>query len=159
MHKEAIISKDGLYRYALVRIWDRRRPRMTFIGLNPSIADDKIDTPTMRRCIAFARRENMGGINVVNLYAFRTPSPKRLFEAEDPIGPNNAYWIHAAFQHNALGFVVAMWGTQAPQDRVSFVKGVSRQYKTPIWALGVTKTGAPRHPLYTASDQALERWY
>lgn len=159
MHKEAIISKDQLYRYALVRSWDKRRPRMTFIGLNPSIADDVVDTPTMRRCIAFAKREGMGGIHVVNLYAYRTSNPKELPAADEAVGPSNYFWLRAAFQHNGQGKVVAMWGTKGDYDMIDYVRKLSEEYKVPIFSFGRTKSGAPRHPLYTPSDQALERWY
>lgn len=159
MHREAVISSDGLYRYALLRVWDNRKPRMTFIGLNPSIADDEIDTPTIKRCIMFAKRENMGGIHVVNLFAYRSPTPSVLKEVEDPIGPNNRFWLHAAFQHNNSGYIVGIWGTKADKEQINFIRKLAKQYGTPIYSLGHTKSGAPKHPLYTSIDQKLEIWY
>ena len=40
----AIISKDGLYRYSLERAWDKSKPTVLFVCLNPSVADDKLTT-------------------------------------------------------------------------------------------------------------------
>ncbi len=39
MQKDAIISKDCLYRYSLERTWDTSKERVLFIMLNPSTAD------------------------------------------------------------------------------------------------------------------------
>ncbi|MCL6601225.1 MAG: DUF1643 domain-containing protein, partial [Alicyclobacillus macrosporangiidus] len=44
MNKHAVI--DGPYRYSLVREWEEGRPRVLFIMLNPSTADDAEDDNT-----------------------------------------------------------------------------------------------------------------
>jgi hypothetical protein len=38
--KSAVISQDRLYRYSLTRVWDEKKRRVMFVGLNPSTADD-----------------------------------------------------------------------------------------------------------------------
>jgi hypothetical protein len=68
----------GDYRYKLTRVWDAALSTLTFVLLNPSTADAVQVDPTLRRCMAFARREGYGGLDVVNLYAFRTKDPKVL---------------------------------------------------------------------------------
>ncbi len=57
----AIFSECKKYRYLLWRIWDRSKPLVMFIGLNPSIADGETDDPTIRRCKAFVRSWGYGG--------------------------------------------------------------------------------------------------
>jgi hypothetical protein len=52
----ATISADGRYRYRLERWWDEHVPAVLFVMLNPSTADARDDDPTIRRCVAFARR-------------------------------------------------------------------------------------------------------
>lgn len=47
MQKEATISDDQIYRYKLSRTWDSTKPTILFIGLNPSIANETIDDPTI----------------------------------------------------------------------------------------------------------------
>ncbi len=44
----AIISDDKKYRYQLWRIWDDSKPKILWIMLNPSTADESIDDPTIR---------------------------------------------------------------------------------------------------------------
>ena len=51
----AVFDRGFRYRYALVRAWDARLPRVAFVMLNPSTADAERDDPTIRRCIGFAR--------------------------------------------------------------------------------------------------------
>jgi hypothetical protein len=51
---DARFSSDRIYRYALSRAWDCSRPRIMFIGLNPSTSDELEDDPTIRRCLAYA---------------------------------------------------------------------------------------------------------
>lgn len=57
--------------------------------LNPSTADDKIDDPTIRRCIGYAKKFGFGSMYVINLFAYRTPNKNILKEINDPIGPEN----------------------------------------------------------------------
>lgn len=42
MLKEALLSEDRKYHYILSRTWDEAKPAVLFIGLNPSMADEKI---------------------------------------------------------------------------------------------------------------------
>ena len=44
---DALFSKDRVYRYALWRIWDLKKPKVLFIGLNPSTADEIKNDPTI----------------------------------------------------------------------------------------------------------------
>ena len=85
--RSAVLSDDGKYRYQLDRKWGPGEVMLTFVMLNPSTADANEDDPTIRRCVNFAKRELFHGIRVLNLYAYRTPSPAQLWLADDPIGP------------------------------------------------------------------------
>ncbi len=149
LKKSATISADGVYRYTLSRVWDETLPNLNFIMLNPSTADADLDDPTIRRCIGFGQRDGYGGIQVVNLYAFRATKPSEMLAAIDPVGPDNdAAWL----QIN--GDVVAAWGANAKQDQVNRAIGVFQELK----CLGVTKDGHPRHPLYIRGDQPIIPW-
>ncbi|MCY7323132.1 MAG: DUF1643 domain-containing protein [Phormidesmis sp. CAN_BIN36] len=58
MEKGADISADGLYRYALWRIWEPTKPLVMFIGSNLSTADPTTDDHTISNiltCMAFSR--------------------------------------------------------------------------------------------------------
>lgn len=143
MLREAELSADHKYRYRLSRVW-LDGPRVTFIMLNPSTADDQIDDPTIRRCINFAKNWGYGGLNVVNLYALRATDPFELWKAEDPIGPENERYLAEAARSGEL--LVAAWGAHAKKERareVAMLPGFEK-----LTCLRVTKDGAPSHPLY-----------
>ena len=97
----AVVSDDGAYRYRLTRCWTSDLFRdgdgqMLVVGLNPSTADAVHDDPTVRRCIGFAHREGCAELVIVNLFALRSPTPRRLVYAADPVGPENDRHIEAA---------------------------------------------------------------
>ena len=117
MHKAAILSSCGTYRYTLDRDWDKG-PRALFIMLNPSTADDKVDDPTIRRCISFAKREGCGGLRVINLYSARTPSPKELAKMSHPHGPTEAHHVSSSITE-ATGPVICAWGADPMAKSVS----------------------------------------
>lgn len=156
--KSANISPCGLYRYRLSRTWDGRPP-LTFVMLNPSVADGDVDDPTIRRCMGFARRENAGGVIVINLHAFRATDPSRLRDAADPFGPDNADWCVRTFDETrGAGMpIVAAWGAAGGDYGAErpFLESAARR-RARLVCLGRTKSGAPRHPLYVRLDQPLE---
>lgn len=158
MMRQAVISECGRYRYGLRRQWFGVGPRALFIMLNPSTADAELDDPTIRRCIGFARRFGCSGVDVVNLYAWRATKPADLWTADDPVGPKNDEWLTRAFRAARLldAPVVAAWGAHARPGRVAEV--LSLPYADRLQALGVTKAGAPRHPLYLRADADLTPW-
>src|SRR4051812_37498054 len=89
---------EGAYRYLLWRTWDASRPCALWILLNPSLADAQTDDHTLRRCKAFSASWQFGGLEVVNLFAFRTPYPRDLHRATDPVGEDNDNHIAAAIK-------------------------------------------------------------
>jgi hypothetical protein len=147
MIRRAAFSRCGSYRYALWREWDETRPTVLFVALNPSTADHERDDPTIRRCIRFARDWEFGALVVANLFAFRTPFPKLLRAARDPVGPRNDRWINRLADD--AGLVVAAWGAHG--DYLARASRVAERIGD-CHALGLTASGAPRHPLYVRAD-------
>lgn len=156
--RTAVISRDGLYRYTLTRRWGRG-PMATFLMCNPSIADGTVNDPTIRRCIGFAKSWGCGGLYVGNAYALRSTDPKGLWVATDPVGPKNDDYLQGlatrAWSHGGWPLVAA-WGSIVKPDRVAQVLALPCMDR--LQALGVTKHGAPRHPLYLRSDSTLSPW-
>lgn len=151
---DACLSACGTYRYRLRR---GVGPHLGFVMLNPSTADASVDEPAIRCCTAFARREGLSGIDVVNLYALRTPDPDQLSVARNPIGPDNDPWlVHFAKWHRRI---VCAWGADAPDlERVQAVTNILARHGAKLLCLGVTNEGSPRHPLDVSSDQPLFEW-
>lgn len=81
----AVLSEDRAYRYLLHRKWDGAEKTVTFIGLNPSTADETTDDRTIRRCIDFTKRWGGNRLLMVNLFSLRSTDPSALKIAVDPI--------------------------------------------------------------------------
>ncbi|TIW09543.1 MAG: DUF1643 domain-containing protein [Mesorhizobium sp.] len=176
--KGATISACGKYRYRLWREWrlhpapalwnmwtdEHGKPVVdggghqlgepkacVFVMLNPSTADGEEDDPTIRRCVGYAKAWGYDRLEVINLFAYRATEPKALLALghnDDPVGEGNL----DAFRHvlnldYPVGTIICAWGAHGAhlgQDETALGwMGSHRRY-----ALGLTKDGHPRHPLY-----------
>jgi hypothetical protein len=147
LDKGAIIDESGQYRYLLWRVWNKSKPRVTFIMLNPSTADANEDDATIRRCVGFAKSWGYGGMEVVNLFAYRTTYPEYLKCVEDPIGPENDDYIGISAARSDI--VIAAWGVNGGHLKRN--EAVCKMLKT-VYCIDTTKDGHPKHPLYLKSD-------
>lgn len=154
MIRSATLSPCGLFRYRLGRRW-AEGATLLFVMLNPSTANAAIDDPTIRRCIGFAQAEDFGAIEVVNLFAYRTPDPKALKAAGFPVGPDNDAAIMAAVL-NANTICLA-WGAHgAGLGRTGEVLALLKQAHRAPWCLERTRSGQPAHPLMLLSSCRLQ---
>lgn len=152
MDRQAIISDCGTFRYRLSRMWSPTPP-LAFVMLNPSTADANLDDPTIRKCIGFAERLGFGGIDVVNLFAFRATDPKDLRNNGSQVGPENDYAIQrCARLARAYGSpVICAWGANARsplgQARATTVRKMLGDMNVELRALRLLRDGVPEHPL------------
>lgn len=145
----ADFDATGKYRFKLWRIWDKSKPTITFIMLNPSTANAQTDDPTIRRCINFARSWGYGGIEVVNLFALVSSESEKLLTTSNSIGTDNDLVILKAASQAAK--IIIAWGAfKEAKVRGKDVLGLL--YKYDIYCLGKTKEGHPKHPLYLRKD-------
>jgi len=153
----ATYSPDMLYRFRLSRVWDNTLPRCVFLMLNPSTATEEFLDPTVTRCMKAAQRWGFGACEVVNLFAYRATDPTQLRTVEDPVGLGNDGAIRSAAVSADL-FVVA-WGVHgAFRARETAVVQQLMKDGVELFSLGVTKSGAPRHPLYLPSTVTPHPW-
>lgn len=155
----AVFSRDQRYRYRLDRWWGDG-PRVAWVMLNPSTADDVQDDPTIRRCIGFSRDWGYDGLTVVNLWPFCAASPRDLkaWLRTDPQTPAHLSNLNIRRRvASEAPFVLAAWGAQAGMEGTAaldymLVHGLDVRH------LGLTRDGAPRHPLYVPAITAPERF-
>jgi hypothetical protein len=116
--------------------------------VNPSTADAKKDDPTIRKCVGFSRRWGCGGLDVVNLYAFRATDLSVMLKATDPVGPENDVWIEKMCTL-PVGPVIVAWGSnmQVQARGHEVTQRLARHHD--VYALKVTM-GPPWHPLYVS---------
>lgn len=141
---------DFGYRYRLWRAW-APGDTVAFVMLNPSSADGRRLDPTLRRCVSFARRWGFGRLEVVNAFALISTDPTVLTVADDPVGPDNDRWIaHVAARSSR---VVCAWSSWVEDlARLPTLLAALRPARGRTVALGYTRLGQPRHPLYLPAD-------
>ncbi len=155
----AVISEDKNYRYFLWREMDASKPNITFLLLNPSTASGDTDDPTIRKCIKYSLAWGYGTLQVVNLWAYRTPSPKELYKEHckgtDIVGIENDRYIRQATCEGVDAIVCGFGNTfLAGLSRVQKVLELLQGATAPLTCLGQNLglnkglLGMPVHPLY-----------
>jgi hypothetical protein len=157
LDSSAVFSSCGNYRYLLTRQVAPGDRIATFIMLNPSTAGAVRDDPTIRRCVGMVRRWGYSRLVVANLFAIRATDPADIRKARDPVGPDNREWVIKAVNRAVASPnpadrapVICAWGSHGSymgQDRM--VLGWIANICAPL-ALGFTRNGHPKHPLYVA---------
>ncbi len=152
----AVYSDCEAYRYRLERVW-HEGPRVVFVMLNPSTATEAQNDPTVERCERRARALGFGGFAVGNIFGFRATDPKLMRAAADPVGPgNDAAILAMAAQADR---VICAWGTHgAHLGRGAVVQALLRGLGLPLYHLGLSQAGLPKHPLYIGYDVQPVLW-
>ena len=153
VNKNATFSDCRKYRYALSRTWNGKKKTILFIGLNPSTANEKIDDPTIRRCINYAQNWGYGSLLMVNLFAYRATMPSELKNVKNPIGNDNDLQIIELSKKADIA--VAAWGNEGTLlNRDKEVKKILPN----LMCLKINKSGQPSHPLYQKKDLKLIKY-
>lgn len=159
LQRSALFSPDRVYRYRLDRTWDERRPKLIYIMLNPSVADDKTDDQTIRVCMGRAERLKFGGIIVLNLFGLISTKPGILTTHNDPIGPDNDYHIRRCLLNNRDNKVIAAWGIMGNiKNRDKVIRSFCNGFLIPLHVLKFSTYGYPCHPLRIPYANPLLHW-
>lgn len=154
---EAVYSPCERYRYLLTRVWDPAGAKALFVMLNPSTATEVQNDPTVERCERRARALGFGAFRVTNIFAFRATDPRVMRAQADPVGPGNDAAIRAS-----VGWadrVICAWGGHgAHLERGRAVEALLRATGVPLFHLGLTKDGQPKHPLYIGYEVQPVAW-
>ncbi len=155
---EALFSACGRYRYRLDRTIGMFGRPVGFLLHNPSVANQAADDPTSRRGIGFAHSWGNNRLIFVNVWAAVATKPRDLWAIDDPIGPDNDYFIRqVATEIAGEGgyFVIAHGKISPPSDvkksafaRVSHVMDLLEKVGCDLRCLATNKDGSPKHPLY-----------
>jgi hypothetical protein len=150
----AVFSPCRRWRYRLVRVWDSDKPRLAWVILNGSDADEHRTDPTVRRCIGFARAWGYGGIDIANLYGLVSKNPGALAHHFDAVGPDNDAYLAAVCSQNDL--TVLAWGPNAGIHRAHAVAEMLRQLANrrggSLAVFGWTHGAQPLHPVLAPKD-------
>lgn len=153
----AVYSDCECYRYLLTRTWNGAGRKILFVMLNPSTATEMQNDPTVERCERRARALGFGAFRVCNIFAWRDTDPHRMRKAADPVGPDNDAAIVDSCHWTDQ--IVCAWGVHgAHLDRGPQVEQLMRATGSPLFHLGLSKVGHPRHPLYIGYAKRPEPW-
>ena len=113
--------------------------------------------PTVERCERRARALGFGQFTVTNIFAYRATDPKEMRASLDPIGHDNDREIekHAIMADQ----IICAWGTHgAFLERGASVEARLRECHLPLYSLGLSKEGHPKHPLYIGYKEQPRLW-
>lgn len=145
--KGAHFSPDRRYRYTLWRIWEPEWPKINWLMLNPSTADENVEDPTIAKCIRFSQKWGYGSIVITNIFAFRATDPEDMKKEADPIGPNNDWYVWSSAK--GAEKVICAWGNHGDHmKRANHIRYMLKDI--PLHCLKVNNTGEPIHPLYVS---------
>lgn len=153
VNRGASFSDCRKYRYALWRIWDKNKPLVMFVGLNPSTANENENDPTIRSVERIAKHNGYGGFYMMNCFPFVSTDPKKLYDCSHSI--HNEGWLKEIASISKD--VVFAWGN------FEVVKKLGVDYILGQWfpnakALHINKNGSPKHPLYCKTDTEFVKW-
>ena len=155
---KAIFSKCFKFRYSITNKFNSGKGRLLFILLNPSTATEKVYDPTLIRCKKRAIYSCFNQFRVCNLFAYRSTKPTELKKVSDPIGPYNDEILKTSIKWSDK--IICSWGRFGNLKERDFeVIQLIKNYKTPVFHLGLTKNNHPKHLLYVGYDKILTKWF
>lgn len=156
--KGATFSECRKYRYALWRIWDKSKPWVMFIGLNPSTANEVESDPTIKSVCRIAKNNGYGGVYMMNCFPYVSTDPAKLKDGLTL--ETNTKNVDKLKEIGArCKDVVFAWGNFKEVDE--YISGLLSYLFPKAKALHVNKNGSPKHPLYCKSATKLiefKRW-
>ncbi len=170
IESKASFSACGNYRWSLQRRINESKNQIIFIGLNPSFANGLKNDATIRRVVNFIDCWGYGSLLVVNLFSKISKDPKLLKSFSDPIGSKNQIELEGAllkWSNDELCHLWLGWGVNGKymnrsNEVLCIIEDFNRKRfkkfpnaSKPL-AIGTTKQGHPRHPLYASNQEVLK---
>ena len=157
-------DESSRFRLRLWRRWSSR-PRVAFVGLNPSTATATALDPTVTRCVNYARNWGFGGMEMLNLWTIRDTDPKGLWSAEDRGAELADRGMLEALDDDVTVVVFSSGpgskgnrkNRQEVRERIEQLFAVIGG-RVPTAALTLTSSGMPGHPLYLRADLEPLAW-
>ena len=153
--KDAVFSKDRLYRYTIFRQWKEENNLLLCICLNPSVANETNEDLTLNRCVSFAKDNDFDGVYITNLFSYVSTDPKELYGVDDPIGEETDAYI-VSLSGKASSILIA-WGNGGRYlDRANQILNILPKEK--IYYLKLNATGEPSHPSRLPRNLKLKKY-
>lgn len=154
----ALFSGCGRYRPVLVRNWAELGSMAYYalwIAMNPSTAEHDVDDPTIRKGIHFTRSMGLTCYVMCNIMDYRSTNPKALSAVNPRSDANLPKIVELAA---GASRIICAWGAlpkplhRYADDVVLALRGY------PLYCMGKTAAGFPRHPLYLPNNAECVPW-
>ena len=160
--RQCWLSDCKLYRWKLELEISSNPKELIFIGLNPSLSDNKFTDNTTKKIIKMSSFNSYGKLKIINLFALITKNPNNLNTYKDPVGPDNNQVIKSSLRYwseNIDCDLLLGWGNKGKYfSRNEYVLQILCKYKklkqikfldsfAPL-IIRKTKYNHPIHPLY-----------
>ena len=147
---EAIFNDSHTHRYLWKRVWDKDKPLVAIIMLNPCQADNIItDTTTSLVVNNVAKLEKYGGVEILNLYSKLTTKLNFKEKDEELNDQENDSYILKSVESSSI--TILAWGkasnsNQRIEERAVQVINLLMPYKEKLYMISDgTRVGL--HPL------------
>lgn len=159
----AVFNDERTHRRRLWRIWDRTKPNLFVIGMNPSMADETDNDPTVSRCETRARKRGYGGLVMLNMQDVIETDSRKLDQMPAELrctAQNTAELVYAL--ENAVrgkGDILCAWGKPGQKyGPVAWFATQAARRNVTLFCLKRNKDGSPVHPLYQPYEKDFE-WF
>jgi hypothetical protein len=151
MTTDAIFSEDRKHRFVLIRIWDYTKPKIMFIGLNPSTANENENDSTISKIQKIASYNGFGGCYMCNLFSYVSTDPTNKEICVDT-EKNDLFLKEYASKSKAVLFA---WGNfKISTERA---KEVAKMFPD-AYCIKKNKNGSPAHPLYQLNNSIISKF-
>lgn len=152
----ATFNEDRTRRYSLWRIWDKSKPLVMFIGVNPSDANENEPDQTIHKVVGISKHNGYGGLYMMNLFTIISADIKILNDTKN-WGDFLADKEHLINTFSKCQDVVFAWGNSKYAAGRS--NEIIRHFKrlNPL-CIKKNKNGSPIHPLFQKATSQLVKF-
>ena len=164
--RKCLLSECRLYRWILEFEISNNQKELVFIGLNPSLSDNKFTDNTTKKIIKISSFNKYGKVKIINLFALISRDPENLKTHKEPIGFLNNHFIKSSLRNWSYSIDCDLWlgwGNKGKLfSRNEQVLKILEKYKKlkqkrfvdsfePL-IIKKTKHNNPIHPLYCSDN-------
>ena len=108
-NRQCLLSECRLYRWILEFKISNNQKEIIFIGLNPSLSDNKFTDNTTKKIIKISSFHKYGKLRIINLFALISKNPAILKTHKDPIGFYNNQFIKSSLRYWSENINCDLW--------------------------------------------------
>jgi len=107
--RKCFLSECKVYRWILEIQISKNPKELVFIGLNPSLSDNKFTDNTTKKIIKISSFNKYGKLKIINLFALISKNPENLKTHKDPVGFLNNQFIKSTLRYWSENIDCDLW--------------------------------------------------